>query len=81
MHASNVPIISLLLNSDMLQLIDSTLAQATSNTAFNARIPLLNTSVKDIVSVAAVFTNAMFEFFVTVQSFYDRATKSLVIRG
>jgi hypothetical protein len=57
------------------------LAQATANKAFDAQIPLLDTSIKDILSVAEVFTNAMFQFFVIVQNFDDRATKSLVIKG
>jgi hypothetical protein len=65
----------------MLQLVDSMLAQATANKAFDAQIPLLDTSIKDILSVAEVFTNAMFQFFVIVQNFDDRATKSLVIKG
>jgi hypothetical protein len=65
----------------MLQLVDAMLAQATANKAFDAQIPLLDISIKDILSVAEVFTNAMFQFFVMVQNFDDRATKSLVIKG
>lgn len=65
----------------MLQLVDSMLAQATANKAFDAQIPLLDILVKDILSVGSVFTNAMFEFFVMVQNFDDRATKSLAIKG
>jgi hypothetical protein len=65
----------------MLQLVDSMLAQATANKAFDAQIPLLDISIKDILSVAEIFTNAMFQFFVIVQNFDDRATKSLVIKG
>jgi hypothetical protein len=57
------------------------LAQATANKAFDAQIPLLDISIKDILSVAEIFTNAMFQFFVIVQDFDDRATKSLVIKG
>ena len=66
---------------DMLQTIDTTLAQATSNKAYDARIPLLDTTFKDIVSLASVFTSALFEFFVIVEPFEDRGKKSLVIRG
>lgn len=66
---------------NMLQLVDAMLAQATGNKAFEAQIPLLDTSVKSIISIGAVFTNALFEFFVMVQPFEDRATKSLMIKG
>ena len=66
---------------NMLQLVDSMLAQATGNKAFDARIPLLDTTVKNILSIGSVFTNAVFELFVMVQPFEDRATKSLIIKG
>ena len=65
----------------MLQIVDTMLAQASGNAAFDAQIPLLDTSVKSIISIASIFTSAMFEFFVTVQPFEERAVKSLVIRG
>ena len=65
----------------MLEVVDTILAQATNNKAFNANIPLLDTSVKSVIGVASVFTNALFKFFVTVQPFEDRETKSLLIKG
>lgn len=65
----------------MLQLLDTILAQATNNKAFDARIPLLDTSVKSIIGISSVFTNALFKFFVMVQPFEDRETKSLLIKG
>ena len=34
--------------SDMLSLVDTILAQATGNKAFNAHIPLLDTSVNSV---------------------------------
>ena len=73
--------LKLLLYSAMLQILDTTLAQATGNKAFDARIPLLDTSVKSIISVGSVFTSALFEFFVMVQPFNDRGRKSLLIKG
>ena len=65
----------------MLQILDTTLAQATGNKAFDAHIPLLDTSVKDIIDFASVFTSALFEFFVMVQPFGDRGIKSLMMKG
>lgn len=65
----------------MLQMIDAMLAQATKNRAFNAEIPLLNISIKDIIGVAEVFTSALFEFFVMIQPFEERGIKSLAIKG
>ena len=65
----------------MLQMIDAMLAQATKNRAFNAEIPLLNISIKDIIGVAELFTSALFEFFVMIQPFEERGIKSLAIKG
>ena len=65
----------------MLQIVDAMLAQATGNKAFDAQIPLLDTSVNKIISIGSVFTNAIFEYFVVVQPFEDRVSKSLIIRG
>lgn len=65
----------------MLQIVDAMLAQATSNKAFDARIPLLDTSIKNVVGISSVFASALFEFFVIVEPFEDREEKSLVIRG
>ena len=65
----------------MLQIVDAMLAQATGNKAFDAQIPLLDTSVNKIISIGSVFTNAIFEYFVIVQPFEDRVSKSLIIRG
>ena len=65
----------------MLQIVDAMLAQATGNKAFDAQIPLLDTSVNKIISIGSVFTNAIFEYFVMVQPFEDRVDKSLIIRG
>jgi len=62
-------------------MIDAMLAQATKNRAFNAEIPLLNISIKDIIGVAEVFTSALFEFFVMIQPFEERGIKSLAIKG
>lgn len=66
---------------DMLQIVDSMLEQATSNKAFDAKIPLLDISVKSIISQAAVFSNALYEFFVAVEPFENRPSKSLVLSG
>lgn len=65
----------------MLQLVDATFALASGNKAFNAQIPLLNTSIKNIIRVGDVFTSALFEFFVMVEPFDDRVQKSLLIKG
>lgn len=65
----------------MLQFVDSVLMQATKNRAFNAEIPLLNISIKDIIGVAELFTSALFEFFVMIQPFEERGIKSLAIKG
>lgn len=65
----------------MLQIVDAMLAQATGNKAFDAQIPLLNTTVNNIISIGSIFTEALFEYFVIVQPFEDRVSKSLVIRG
>lgn len=65
----------------MLQIVDAMLAQATGNKAFDAQIPLLNTTVNNIISIGSIFTDALFKFFVIVQPFEDRVSKSLVIRG
>lgn len=65
----------------MLQLIDSMLTQATSNKAFDAKIPFIDTSVKSVIGIASVFTNALFEFFVIVEPFDKRGTKSLLLSG
>jgi hypothetical protein len=66
---------------DMLQIVDLMLAQTTSNKAFDVRIPFLETSIKKVTRMASVFTSALFEFFVTVEPFHDRAKKSLLIKG
>ena len=66
---------------NMLQLVDAMLAQASGNKAFDAQIPLLDTSVKSIINIGTVFTSALFEIFVQVQPFEDRASKSLTIKG
>ena len=65
----------------MLQIVDAMLAQVTGNKAFDAQIPLLDISVNKIISIGSVFTNAIFEYFVIVQPFEDRVSKSLIIRG
>jgi hypothetical protein len=65
----------------MLQIIDTTLLQISSNKVFDAQIPLLDMSVKSLTGISSVFTNAMFEFFVMVQPFEDRGSKSLIIKG
>ena len=69
------------LSTDMLQIVDSMLAQATGNKAFDARIPLLDTSVKNVIGIASVFTSALFEFFVMVEPFDNRGKKSLIVKG
>ena len=68
-------------SSDMLIMIDAMLARATKNKAFNTKIPLLDISINDMIDVASIFTSALFEFFVMVQPFEDRAIKSLSILG
>lgn len=65
----------------MLQVVDSMLMQATSNKAFDANIPLLDTSIRSVIGIASVFTDALFEFFVIVEPFANRAEKSLIIQG
>jgi hypothetical protein len=66
---------------DMLRILDATLLQITRSDVFDTQIPLLKTSIKSIISMAPVFTNAMFQFFVTLQPFEDRDIKSLLIKG
>ena len=65
----------------MLEVVDSMLAGASSNDAFDAKIPLLDVSIKEVIGLASVFTNALFEFFVMLQPFDDRKEKSLLIKG
>lgn len=65
----------------MLRLIDSMLAQATSNKALQIKIPLIDTSISDVIGIASIFTSALFEFFVMVEPFEDRTEKSLLIKG
>ena len=47
------------------------------------KLPLLNTSIKDVIGIASVFTSALFEFFVTVKPMEDRdeLLKSISIKG
>jgi hypothetical protein len=57
------------------------LEQAAGNKALDVRIPLIDISLKKIISYGTVFTDAFYEFFVKVEDFNDRAIKSLVING
>ena len=81
MLVHNAAKIAISLPTDMLQFVDTILAQATGNKAFNAHIPLLDTSLNSVIGIASVFTNALFEFFVMVQPFENRETKSLLMTG
>lgn len=65
----------------MLRLVDSVIARATSHKAFNTNLPLLDTSIKEVIGVANVFSSVLFEFFVMVQPFEERGIKSIVIKG
>lgn len=65
----------------MLRLVDTMLAQASGNKAFDVHIPLLDTSVSKVISFGSVFTEALFEYFVFAQPFIDRELKSLTIKG
>jgi hypothetical protein len=73
--------LNILFETDMLQLVDSMLAQATGNEAFDAVIPLLDTPIKNVIGVASVLTSALFEFFVVVKPFNDREIKSIALKG
>lgn len=67
----------------MLRVVDNMIAQATSNQAFRVKLPLLNTSIRDVIGIASVFTSALFEFFVMVEPIEDRdeLLKSFSIKG
>lgn len=65
----------------MLRLVDTMLAQASGNKAFDVLIPLLDTSISKVISFGSVFTDALFEYFVIAQRFSDRKVKSLAIKG
>jgi hypothetical protein len=71
----------ILFETDMLQLVDSMLAQATGNEAFDAVIPLTDTQIKNVIGVASVLTSVLFEFFVAVKPFNDREIKSIALKG
>ena len=67
--------------SDMLRLVDAMLTQATSNKAFDVRVPLLDTTITKIIGMGLVFTEALYDFFVVAQPFDERGVKSLEIKG
>lgn len=54
---------------NMLRLLDGLIAGASSNAAFNARIPLLDTSFNKVIIVAKMFTDKLYEFFVRCEEF------------
>lgn len=56
---------------DMLRTVDFWLAQATSNKVLDANIPLLDTSLSKVLSIASVFTDKLFEFFVQAEDFEE----------
>ena len=70
-----------IVHAGMLQIVDSMLEQATSNKAFDANIPLLDISMKSVIAQSAVFSNALYEFFVIVEPFENRPSKSLLLSG
>ena len=79
-----IPNSKLSLNSffkDMLRLVDTILAQASGNKAFDVVIPLLDTSFSKVISFGSVFTDALFEHFVIAQPFINRGVKSLALKG
>lgn len=65
---------------DMLRLVDYWLARATSNKILDVKIPLLDTSLSKVLSIASVFTDKLFEYFVKAEPFDDRGVKTLQVR-
>jgi hypothetical protein len=65
---------------DMLRLVDYWLARATSNKILDVKIPLLDTSLSKVLSIASVFTDKLFEYFVKAEDFDDRGVKTLQVR-
>lgn len=51
------------------------IADGIRNKAFDAKIPLLDTSFSKVLKVTKVITNKLFEFFVKVEDFEKRALK------
>jgi hypothetical protein len=56
---------------NMLALVDAWLAQASNNKAFDVNIPLLDTSFSKVLSIASVFTDKLYEFFVKAEDFAE----------
>jgi hypothetical protein len=56
---------------NMLALVDAWLAQASNNKAFDVNIPLLDTTFSKVLSIASVFTDKLYEFFVKVEDFAE----------
>jgi hypothetical protein len=56
---------------NMLALVDAWLAQASNNKAFDVNIPLLNTTFSKVLSIASVFTDKLYEFFVKAEDFAE----------
>ena len=64
----------------LLRLIDSALAEAAQNDAFQAHVPLMdNATFSDILSVGKSFTASLYEFFVQAEPFDERGVKSLTL--
>jgi len=51
------------------------IADGIRNKAFDAKIPLVDTSFSKVLKVTKVITNKLFEFFVKVEDFEKRALK------
>ena len=64
----------------LLRLIDSALAEAAQNDAFQTQVPLMdNATFSDILSVGKSFTASLYEFFVQAEPFDERGVKSLTL--
>lgn len=65
----------------LLRLIDSALAEAAQNDAFQTQVPLMDKATfSDILSVGKSFTASLYEFFVQAEPFDERGVKSLTLR-
>lgn len=64
----------------LLRLIDSALAEAAQNDAFQTQVPLMDKATfSDILSVGKSFTASLYEFFVQAEPFGERGVKSLTL--
>lgn len=64
----------------LLRLIDSALAEAAQNDAFQTQVPLMDKATfSDILSVSKTFTASLYESFVRAEPFDERGVKSLTL--